>query len=402
MPTFAYRARNRDGQVTSGTLVAETTLAAARQLDERNLLPTELTEIGSGQRSVLTGRSQRISLATIGTTYEQLADLLKAGVPILRSLHVLASQASSPALSRVLREVHDDVAGGDSRADALEKHPDAVPPLHASMVRAGEKGGFLEDVLHRLADFVTRADTLKKKFIGSLIYPMILVFAGIGAVLLILLYVVPKLRPFLESRPDLPSITKFVFFANDVLTLHYGKLLIVITLLVAGVWAYLRSESGKLLIARLSLKAPVFGEIYSMVAICRFFRIFGTLLANGIPIIQALQTSKDSAGNILLTEAIGEAADAVSHGEPLAAPLGKSKLFPPAILDMVSVAEESNTLEKVLVDIANTQEERTGRQIELFVRMLEPLLLVCMGAAVMLIAVALLLPILKISTGGMR
>lgn len=402
MPTFAYRARNRAGQLVNGTIVAETTVAATRLLDERALMPTDLAEVAAQQRSLFTGRTRRIAVAKIGVTYEQLGDLLRAGVPILRSLNVLSNQASSPALSRVLREVHDEVAGGDAFADAMEKHPNAFPALHASMIRAGEKGGFLEDVLHRLAEFVSRQDTLIKKLIGSLIYPCILMLGGIGAVLVILTYVVPKLRPLLEGRTDLPFITKVVFALNDLLSLYWMHTLALVVALISGTVIFFRSEPGRLLLARMQLRAPMIGPIYTMVALCRFCRIFGTLLANGIPIIQALQTAKDSAGNVLLTEAIGEAADAVSHGESLAGPLSRRKLFPPAILDMIAVSEESNTLEKVLVEIANTQEERTARQIDLFVRMLEPLLLLLMGFMVMMIAVALLLPILKISTGGFR
>lgn len=402
MPTFAYRARNRDGHVVNGTIVAETTVAAARLLDERALLPSELNEVESQQKSLFTGRTRRISPAKVGITYEQLGDLLRAGVPILRALNVLSNQASNPALSRVLREVHDEVAGGDSLADAMENHPNAFPPLHASMIGAGEKGGFLEDVLHRLADFVTRQDTLIKKLIGSMIYPCMLMIGGILAVLVILTYVVPQIRPLLEGRTDLPLITRIVFGLNDLLSVYWMHTLIGLAIVIAAIVLYLRSDSGRLLLAKIQLRAPLFGPIYTMVALSRFCRIFGTLLANGIPIIQALQTAKDSAGNVILTEVIGEAAEAVSHGESLAGPLSRRKLFPPAILDMIAVSEESNTLEKVLVEIANTQEERTARQIDLFVRMLEPALLLLMGCMVMTIAVALLLPILKISTGGMR
>ena len=401
MPTFAYRARNRTGDVVTGSVVAETTVAAARLLDERSLQPTELTEVAAQQRSMLTGQTRRVPIAKVGVTYEQLADLLRAGVPILRSLNVLGQQASSPALSRVLREVHDAVAGGDTLADAMGKHPEAFPALHISMVHAGEKGGFLEDVLTRLSDFVMRADTLKKKLVGSLIYPCLLALGGLAAVIVILTYVVPKLRPMLEGK-ELPWITRVVFFANEVLSHHYVALIGGFLAVIAGVVLFFRTDYGKRLLATAELKAPLFGPIITMVSLCRFCRIFGTLLANGIPIIQALQISRDSAGNPLLSEAIDEAADAVSHGEPLAGPLGKKKLFPPAILDMIAVAEESNTLEKVLVEVANTQEERTGRQIDLMVRMVEPLMLLLMGCMVLCIALALMLPILKISTGGFR
>lgn len=398
MPTFVYRARNASGGEVTGTLVADSPGAAVRQLSERSLLPVAVDETQATGTSLLTGRARRVGLSKIGQTYEQLADLLRAGVPVLRALNVLSKQASSAALTRVLREVHDDVAGGDAFADALEKHPNAFPSLHVSMIRAGERGGFLEDVLTRVSHFVSRQDELRNKFIGSMIYPVILLTFGLFAVAFVMVYVVPKIRVLIESQPNLPWATSVVFAASDLIGHHYLALLG--GLLVAGIGAaaFLQSAPGRLALARLQLRAPGVGRIYTMVALCRFCRIFGTLLANGIPILQALRISKDSTGNVILAETIERAAESVGAGEPLAAPLSASRLFPPAIIDMIAVAEESNTLEKVLVEVAETQEARTARQIDLFVRLLEPLMLVLLGLMVFFIAVALLLPILRMAT----
>ncbi|MBI5866177.1 MAG: type II secretion system F family protein [Planctomycetes bacterium] len=401
MPTFVYKARNQTGESVSGTLVAESTMAAARMLDERALLPVEVEELREQARSVFTGRARRINQSKIGVVYEQLSDLLRAGVPVLRALSVLSKQASSPAIGRVLREVHDGVAGGDTLADAMGKHPHAFMPLHVSMVRAGEKGGFLEDVLTRLSEFVARQDALKNKFIGSMIYPSILLTAGISAVLLLMLMVVPNIRTLLESQ-QVPWVTQFVFTLSDVLGKYYFQLAIVLAVLGGAVATFFSSALGHDVWAKIQLKTPGIGRIYTMVSLCRFCRIFGTLLANGIPILNALKISRDSAGNKYLAEAIDKAAEAVNLGEQLSGPLAQSKVFPPAMIDMIAVAEESNTLEKVLVEIANTQEERTGRQIELFVRLLEPLMLLFMGVMVMTIAIALLLPIMQLATSGFQ
>jgi general secretion pathway protein F len=207
MPTFTYRARNPEGEQVTGTLVADTSNAAARMLDERSLLPIELQQLKEGGRSLLLGRGRRVSASKVGVMYEQLSDLLGAGVPLLRSLEVLTKQASVPALARVLREVRDDVAGGDTLADAMDRHRNVFPPLHASMIRAGEAGGFLEDVLSRLSDFVARQDALRNKFIGSMIYPCLLLVLGLGAVTFVMSFVVPKIRPLLE-RQELPLPTR--------------------------------------------------------------------------------------------------------------------------------------------------------------------------------------------------
>jgi len=401
MPTFAYKARNTSGEQIRGTLIAESSHAAARLLDERSLLPVELEEVRSQQRSLLTGRTRRVSLSKVGQMYEQLADLLRAGVPILRALEVLAQQASTPALGRVLREVRDSVAGGEALADAMLKHPHAFPELHASMVRAGEKGGFLEDVLSRLSEFVSRQDALRNKFIGALVYPCVLLVGATGAVAFIMAYVVPKIRQVLENQP-LPLPTVIVFGVSDGLRLYWHWLLGGLVVLVGALLAYFRSESGQALYAKLQLRTPGLGRIYTMISICRFCRILGTLLTNGIPILQSLKVAKDSTGNQILADAVDEAAESVRGGQSLARPLSASKVFPPAIIDMIAVAEESNSLDKVLIEVANTQEERTARQIDLTMRMVEPLLLMFMGVAIAMIAIALLVPILRMSTGGLR
>lgn len=399
MPTFQYRARNAQGDSVTGTIVADTVNAAARMLDERSLLPVQVNEVATVKRSVLGGR--RVSSSVVGTTYEQLADLLRAGVPVLRALDVLSKQSSNKEFQRVLREVHDDVAGGDTLAAALEKHGHVFPSLHIAMIKAGERGGFLEDVLTRISQFVQRQDELKNRFIGAMIYPAVLMSVGLAAVVFLMTFVVPKIRSLLE-RQELPILTKIVFAISDALKQHYLVVGAVALVLFMVVYGFFQSVPGKTLIAQLQLRAIGIGKVYTMVALCRFCRIFGTLLANGIPILQALQISRDAAGNQILAAVIDEAADNVRGGDSLTKPLARSKVFPPAMVDMIAVAEESNTLEKVLIEIADTQEARTARQIDLFVKLLEPAMLGILGAMVMMIALALLLPILRMATAGIQ
>jgi general secretion pathway protein F/type IV pilus assembly protein PilC len=400
MPTFLYKARSSTGEQVSGTLIADSSLAATRILDEKSLLPVELEEVRE-RRSFFTGGARKVSVSKLGIMYEQLADLLRAGVPILRSLEVLSQQATSAGLGQILREVKDDVAGGASLADAMLKHPNAFPELHASMVRAGEKGGFVEDVLARLSEFVARQDALKNKFVGALIYPAVLMFGAIGAVSFIMAYVVPKIRGVLEGQ-ELPLPTVIVFGFSDMLVSYWHAIIGVLVLIVIALVGYFQSEAGRATRSKLQLTFPGLGKIYTLIAICRFCRVFGTMLANGIPLLQSLKISKDSTGNKVLSDAIDEAAEAVRGGEPLAGPLAGSGVFPPAIVDMIAVAEESNSLDKVLVEIANTQEERTARQIDFTMRMLEPLLLMMMGIMIAFIAIALLVPILRMASSGLQ
>jgi general secretion pathway protein F/type IV pilus assembly protein PilC len=397
MATFSYTARNTEGKTISGVLTADSEQAALRMLDEQALFPVAVQEGGKASKSLVTGRRKKIRLSKVAVLYSQMADLLRAGVPALRALDVLCRQTPSPALVEILREVRDDLSGGLTLADAMAKHPYAFSELHVSMIRAGEKGGFLEDVLARIAAFTERQDELKNKFVGAMIYPALLMVVGGGIVVFLLTRVVPQVRQFL--RGDLPPLTQFVFAVCDALH-DYGVAIgggaaVAVVLVVALV----RSPGGRAAFDRFKLSAPKIGEIVRLVAICRFCRILGTLLHNGVPILQSLKIARDSAGNRILQEHIEAATESVRKGETLAVPLGKSGVFPPDIVDMIAVGEESNNLENVLITIADSYETRTARKIDLALRLLEPVLLILMAIVVGTIAISLLLPILTMSFG---
>lgn len=396
MPSFSYKAVSNAGKHVAGVLTAENYLVALRMLDEQALYPIHVAE-GVEPGGLSFGRRRRVKSSHLTTFYSQLADLLKAGVPMMRALDVLSGQGSQGAMALMVKELREDVAGGMSLGDAMAKHPRVFSPLHSSMTRAGEQGGFLEDVLQRIAIFCEKQDELRNKVVGAMIYPAILVLAGSGVVLLLLTVVVPKLREHL--RPETFNIlTKGVFGVCDLLRDHWMALAILAFAILFGLSTWLKTTAGRRMFERFKLRAPVMGKIVTMVAICRFCRILGTMLHNGVPILQALKISKDSAGNNILAKAIEEAADSVKKGAALSAPLRDSGLFPLTVLDMIAVAEESNNLETVLVQIADTNEARTARSIELGVRILEPVLLLVMALVVFCIAVALLLPILTMGS----
>lgn len=399
MATFTYKAKTGAGQTVSGVLTAESRHAALRTLDERALFPVTVDEGGKADRLTVTGARRRVKLKALTTFYSQLSDLLRAGVPVLRSIDVLARSASNPLLAEILKEIYADVSGGQSLADAMAKHPNVFNDLAIAMVRAGEQGGFLEDVLARIAVFTERQDELRNKLIGSMIYPAVLMTAGITVVTLLMVTVVPKIRGFLD-KAEKPWITDLLFATSDFLKTQGHYVLGAIAIIVVIGLPLLRSEEGRLKLDRFKLQAPVVGSVIKMVAVCRFCRILGTMLHNGVPILQSLKISKDSAGNRILAEEIDKAADNVQRGEPLAGPLGACGLFPPDIVDMIAVAEESNNLERVLVQIADSNEARTARQIDLAVRLLEPLMLLVMAVVVLAIAVALLVPILRMSAAA--
>lgn len=396
MPSFSYRAVNGTGQNVTGVLTAENYQVALRMLEEKSLYPVKVAE-GSETSNLPFSRKRRIKTSHLTTFYSQLSDLLRAGVPMLRSLDVLAKQDSKGGLPQVIRELREDVAGGMALGDAMGKHPHAFAQLQSSMVRAGEHGGFLEDVLERIAIFSEKQDELRNKVVGAMIYPAILVFVGTLVVMLLMLFVVPKLREYL--RPENYNImTHIVFGVCDTIINHFLLLVTCVVLLVIAISSAIRTNIGRMLFERFKLRAPIFGKIFTMVAICRFCRILGTMLHNGVPILQALRISKDSAGNMILADVIAEASDSVRKGAALSTPLGECGLFPPVVIDMIAVAEESNNLENVLVQIAETNEARTARMVDLGVRIIEPILLLIMAMVVFCIAIALLLPILTMGS----
>lgn len=397
MPSFTYVARDIQGQTVSGVLAADSQQQALRALDEQALFPVEVRE---GGKAGTGERKKKVRATGIAVFYSQFSDLLRAGVPALRSLDVLYKQTHNAVLKEVLKEVREDLASGQTLADAMDKHHNAFSQLHVSMVRAGEKGGFLEEVLARIAIFTERQNELRNKVYGSMLYPAVLMFVGVGILVFLLTVVVPKVRGFLQG--DLPVLTQIVFAACDFLKEHgfwaLGGLLVAVAVFVG----FFRSPAGRNYLDRIQLKAPLVGNIFVLVAICRFCRILGTLLKNGVPILQSLKIARDSAGNQVLANIIEDATESVRKGASLSKPLGQSSLFPLDIVDMIAIGEESNNLENVLVTIADSYEARTSRKIELAIRMLEPLLLVGMAGVVAIIAVALLLPILTMSAGGIK
>jgi general secretion pathway protein F/type IV pilus assembly protein PilC len=397
---FTFEAIGRTGQRTQGTLTAASEREVMTMLDGRGLLPLRIQTAGTATTKHAWGRHIRTRYLT--GFYSQLADLLQSGVPLLRSLDILERQSTQPALSEVLREVRAQVAQGTSLADAMAQHPRAFNELVISMVRAGQEGAFLEDVLRRIADFTEHQEDLKSKVIGALAYPIFLAVTGFIILNILILFFVPRFEPIfkkLEEKGELPTLTMMLMGTSHFL-MGWGGLAVLAgsVLCISAYWWWAGTPDGRLRVDRLRLRLPGIGNIFLSFALGRFTRILGTLLHNGIPILHALEIAKDSTGNRVLTLAIEDAAENVTTGKSLAEPLAASKYFPRDIVEMVAVGEESNNLEKVLMDIANGLDKRTSRRLELFVRLLEPLMLLVMAAVTLLVVAGLLLPVFKMSS----
>lgn len=400
MPEFAFQAMSTSGQRSEGTLTANNEREVLAMLDARGLFPMRVSPAKSaGSTSRWGGR--KVKSRYMAAFYSQLADLLHSGVPLLRSLDILERQSTQPVLKEILREVRAKVADGTSLAEAMGAHPKAFNELAVSMVRAGQEGGFLEDVLQRIAVFTENQEDLKARVIGALAYPVFLATAGFVVLLLLVIFFVPKFEPIfikLDEKGELPMLTKVVMETSH-LFINYGVFLIGGA--IGLVYLYRRwaaSEKGRMLVDGWRLKIPGAGSIYLSYALTRFTRILGTLLHNGIPILQSLRIAKDSTGNRVLAAAIEQSAEHVTAGDSLAKPLAECKYFPRDVVEMITVGEESNSLEKVLTDISEGMEKRTTRQLDLFVRLLEPAMLLVMAAITLLVVAGLLLPVFKMSS----
>ncbi len=400
MPDYNYTARESSGAQVTGTLTAGSEQEALSSLAARSLFPVRIDmakESVSQQKQV----GRRVASKHLTAFYSQLADLLKSGVPLLRSLQLLEGQTSNAALKYVIDDVKDQVADGTRFYEAMRKHPRVFSELAVSMVRAGEEGGFLEDVLKQIASFNQQQEELRAKVVGAMVYPMFLLSVGTAIVVVMLVKFVPEFAGIfsqMEERGELPWATTALMAISDWLKNSWKLIVLLCAGIGFGIYKYLQTDEGRYNYDRFRLRSPGLGPVVRSLAIARFARILGTLLKNGVPILQSLRIAKDATGNRILANAIGVAADNVSGGKSLAQPLGSCGEFPKEIVEMISVGAEANNLEQVLIDIADNQERKTSRQLELLVKLLEPLLLLIMASMVIFVIAALLLPVLRMSS----
>jgi type II secretory pathway component PulF len=395
MPDFAYIARTTTGQRVEGVLSAGTQREALLALSGKDLFPVQVKASGG---KVSQAGSLKVRPQAMSQFYVQMAALLRSGVPLLRSLEVLGRQSANPNLKKIVDDLHARITEGDSLAEAMSRHPRAFNDLSRSIIRAGGEGGFLEEALERVAKFTDQQAELKGRVMGAMAYPIFLAVFGVTIVTVLVIFFVPKFEDLfarLRAKGELPVLTDWLLWVSD--SIHAYGLLIAIGVagLVLLARNQLQTEQGKWWLDRVRLKIPQAGTIYQNLAVSRFCRVLGTLLAGGVPIVRSLKISSDSTGNRVLSAAINEAADNITAGESLATPLGASGHFPPNVVEMVAVAEQSNTLETVLTNIADSLEKETWRRLDLFVRLLEPVLLLVLASAVLVIVVALMLPMLK-------
>jgi general secretion pathway protein F len=422
MPVFEYRGLSEAGKQVSGLLEADSAKTLRALLRKDGVYLTDVLGQMDAARPAKGGRGGKASAAQaaalartdidlrkltrarittddIAITTRQLATLLGAGVTLVEALTALVDQVEKERLKRILSEVKQRVNEGASLGDALAQHQKVFGPLYVNMIKAGEHSGALDAVLLRLADFTEGQAKLQQKIIGTLIYPAIMVVIGGGVLVLLMTVVVPKVTKIFDTmQATLPWTTQLLIWSSNTLQNWW---FIVFPAFIGAAAAFVfwaRSPSGKPVWDRYVLKAPVFGSLVRMLAIARFSRTLSTLLKSGVPLLTAMDIVKNVVTNSVLAEVIEKARDAIREGESVANPLKRSGEFPPLVYHMIAIGERSGQLEEMLLSVADSYETQVNVRIGALTALLEPLIIVAMGAVIAFVAFSILMPILQINT----
>ena len=423
MPRYTYVAVDARGRESTGLVDASSTNEAIGQLRQAGFFPTNVSEEGKAgavgkpaQRAARTLRTEQaprsknlvvfqrksIKPKTLMIFTRQLATLIDAGLPLLRGLNVLAKQERDSVLKNAINQVADSVQSGSTFSEGLAQHPRLFNDLYVNMVRAGEVGGVLELVLTRLAEFQEKAQKVKNKVAAAMVYPIIVLLLALGIMIFLLIFIVPRFETIfhdmLGDKP-LPAITLFVIGISDFMQEHWTVLLGVSIVLLAAGKVAARTRAGRAALDRLKLRAPLFGDLIRKTSISRFSRTLGTLVTSGVPILQALDITRETAGNMVIARAISQVHDSVKEGDSLTQPLEASGAFPPMVISMIDVGEETGQLPEMLLKIAEVYDDEVDNSVAALTSLLEPIMIVLLALIVGTIVIALFMPLVSIISG---
>ena len=424
MPRFNYVALDARGQEASGLLEAVSSSAAISQLRQSGYFPTSVIEeaiISSdgkqargrtvtaarvtksgAKKGIVLFQRRKVKSKVLMIFTRQLATLIDSGLPLLRSLNVLAKQERNKVMKKTIDKLADSVQSGSTFSDALALHPKIFNDLYVSMIRAGEVGGVLELVLTRLSEFQEKAARIRNKIISAMVYPIIVMTMAMGILCFLLVFIVPRFEvifhDLLGDKP-LPPVTQFVIGFSGFMKNH-GLILVGVIVAIGFLYNFIgRTRRGRLAIDNLKLRMPLFGNLNRKTAISRFARTLGTLVTSGVPILQALNITRETAGNAAIARAIARVHDSVKEGESIVQPLEASKQFPPMVVSMIDVGEETGKLPEMLLKIADVYDDEVDNAVAALTSMLEPIMIVFLAVIVGTIVLALFTPLISIITG---
>ncbi|CBE70084.1 MAG: type II secretion system F family protein [Candidatus Methylomirabilis oxygeniifera] len=400
MPTFAYRGRSQAGRVIAGRMEATTAEAVVAQLRQQRIFPISVKPQPKAIELKIPGfGGKKVKDKDLAVFTRQLATMIDAGLPLVQCLDTLASQQPNKGFKNILAEIREDVEGGSTFTTALKRHPTVFTPLYANMVEAGEAGGMLDTILNRLAVYIEKATTLRRKVKGALIYPSTIVVVAIAVVVFLLIFVIPVFAGFFEgSGVELPLPTQIVMTLSRLVRTYILACLGFLIAGVVGIRFTYKTEKGRRAIDALFLRIPVFGALFRKVAVARFTRTLGTLIASGVPILDGLDITAKTTGNKVAEEAIMKTRGSIAEGKTIADPLKISGVFPPMVVQMISVGEQSGSLDSMLEKIADFYDAEVDQAVANLTALIEPILMVFLGVVVGGMIVAMYLPIFKLVT----
>src|SRR6266540_2404592 len=427
MPRYNYVALDAKGEEATGLLDASSTNEAIGQLRQAGYFPTSVYEAlksspdgkvaketrqraakmarmtrPRGKTSIALFQRKKIKPKILMIFTRQLATLIDSGLPLLRSLNVLSKQERDSVLKNTINKVADGVQGGNTFSDALALHPKIFNDLYVNMVKAGEVGGVLELVLTRLSEFQEKAARIRNKILSAMVYPIIVMTMAVGILCFLLVFIVPRFEEIfhdlLGDKP-LPPVTQFVLGVSGFMKNH-GLVLLGAIVAIGFLYNFIgRTRRGRLAIDNFKLRMPLFGNLNRKTAISRFARTLGTLVTSGVPILQALNITRETAGNAAIARAISQVHDSVKEGESIVQPLEASRVFPPMVVSMVDVGEETGKLPEMLLKIADVYDDEVDNAVVALTSMLEPIMIVFLAVIVGTIVLALFTPLISIITG---
>jgi len=398
MPYYQYVARTALGKIVSGGSEAVSQSMIVKMLREKGLTPTSIRQ-GSAAAAVPRSQRQRrgrIKLEDLVINSRQFATMIRAGLPLIEVLNILADQADKIQLKNTLRQIEKDVQGGSSLTEALQKHPRVYSLFFVSMVRAGETAGMLDAILDQVAGYLEKVAALQRKIRSAVMYPSVVSVVAVGITTFLLVKVVPVFEDiFTELGGDLPLPTKITLGASRVIQRHYAILILALAASVTGIWQARKSAGGRKALDRFKLNMPIFGPLFLKVAVARFSRTLGTLIRSGVNILSALDIVAKTAGNVIVEEAVYRTRASIQSGESIARPLIESGVFPPMVTRMIDVGERTGALESMLTKIADFYEDQVDNTVAGLTSMIEPILIVFLGMVVGFIVISMFMPLFK-------
>lgn len=401
MATYAYSVVDGAGTMRNGTSEAENPDVLARRLREQGFTIREIKQAKAKKAGGNWFENlQRVKLTDLSIFCRQFSTMIDAGVSLVRCLDVLSQQQSNPRFKRIIIDIQKEVEAGNTLSKSLAKYPSVFSNLFIGLVRAGEVGGVLEETLQRLSTFLEKDVEMKRKIKSAMTYPTIVMSAAVLIVVGLCKYIVPTFLGLFETmlphgRADFPALTLGLVAISDFLTGPKFFLVILAVIVVSVAWkAFIKTNFGAHAWDRVKLKLPVFGKLNHKVALARFARTLGTLLTSGVPILQALETVAGTVSNVVIADAIMEARARIREGDRIGEPLVKSKLFPPMVVQMISIGEESGSLDAMLAKIADFYEDEVDAALAALAVAIEPLLICFLGTAVLLIVLGMFMPMI--------